>query len=125
MSTIEEKLDALAEYKDDLDAINGQYDTMRDATIPDEIKNALVTLEEDRTHATEELKNIIAALEGEIKSDVLKVGKTIKGSKLQAVWSKGRTTWDGKKLAGMEALIPGLAAAKTVGDPSVSIRVVK
>ena len=63
-----------------------------------------------------------AKLEAAIKTAVLHYGETIKGSQLQAVWSKGRTTWDGKGLEGYAVAQPEIKKFSTVGDPSVSFR---
>lgn len=50
---------------------------------------------------------------------------SIKGEKLQAVFSKGRTAWDSKKLEGYALAHPELNELKKIGKPSVSIREVK
>lgn len=60
-----------------------------------------------------------------VKSLVLELGKSVKGDTLHAVYAKGKTTWDGAKLDGMVSLIPQIADARKVGQPSVSIREVK
>lgn len=60
-----------------------------------------------------------------VKSLVLELGESVKGELLHAVWAKGKTTWDGAKLDGMVSLIPQIADARKVGQPSVSIREVK
>ncbi|CAK0771531.1 hypothetical protein CCP3SC15_4350001 [Gammaproteobacteria bacterium] len=39
-----------------------------------------------------------------------------------AVYTKGRVSWDSKKLDGMMILVPELASARKEGEPSVSIR---
>lgn len=59
------------------------------------------------------------------KSLVLELGESVKGELLHAVWAKGKTTWDGAKLDGMVSLIPQIADARKMGQPSVSIREVK
>jgi hypothetical protein len=66
-----------------------------------------------------------AQLEGQIKVLVIGAGESVKGARLHAVYSKGRVTWDGKKLDGMMSLIPQLADARKEGEPSVTIRAVK
>lgn len=60
-----------------------------------------------------------------VKTLVLELGKSVKGDTLHAVYAKGKTTWDGAKLDGMVSLIPQIADARKVGQPSVSIREVK
>ena len=64
----------------------------------------------------------IEAVEAQVKAEVLSIGATVKGYNLMAVWSKGRVSWDAKKLDGMMALIPALKEARKEGEPTVSIR---
>lgn len=52
-------------------------------------------------------------------------GESVKGELLQAVFSKGRTTWDSKKLEGFALAHPELKELKKVGKPSVTFREVK
>lgn len=63
--------------------------------------------------------------EAKVKALVLEYGKSVKGEALHAVYTKGKTTWDGAKLDGMVSLIPQIADARKTGQPSVSIREVK
>ena len=73
--------------------------------------------------ATEqEVSNAIIEMEALVKHEVLELGATVKGYNLMAVWSKGRVSWDAKKLDGMMALIPALKEARKEGEPTVSIR---
>lgn len=64
----------------------------------------------------------IAELETTIKTGVLEYGETIKSTSMQAVWAKGRVSWDTKRLDGYAAAHPEIAQFRNVGDPSVSIR---
>lgn len=79
-----------------------------------------------------ELIETIAVISGKaagrvdkINIGVLEKGESIKGELLQAVFSKGRTTWDTPALAGYAIAHPELNKLKKVGKPSVSIREVK
>ena len=62
------------------------------------------------------------ALTAEIKAEVIAAGKTVKGSCLQAVFTKGRVSWDDKGLSGFMLAHPEIEVYRKVGDPSVSIR---
>lgn len=64
----------------------------------------------------------IAALTEEIKKDVVAAGKTFKGNCYQAVYMRGRVTWNTDMLEGMVILLPQLVKARKEGAPSVSIR---
>lgn len=69
-----------------------------------------------------EQNDVIAKLTDKIKTAVLKHGQTIKGNRLQAVWNKGRTSWDTKGLIGFAAAHPEMKEFRSEGDPTVSIR---
>ncbi len=64
----------------------------------------------------------ITRLENEIRDDVKSHGSTVKGQYLMAVYSKGRVSWDSKKLDGMMIILPQLAEARKESEPSVAIR---
>jgi len=49
----------------------------------------------------------------------------VKGRELEAVYVKGRISWDNKALDGYAAAHPEIGAFRKQGDPSVSIRGVK
>ncbi len=64
----------------------------------------------------------IEQLEEQARLAVLEAGETVKGGALQAVWVRGRVTWDTKKLDGLTILLPELNQARKVGEPTVTIR---
>ena len=66
-----------------------------------------------------------AELENKVKSLVVEGGKTEKGERLQAVYTKGRVSWDTKAIDGYAISHPELFAFRKEGEPSVSIRAVK
>ena len=67
-------------------------------------------------------KDNIAALTAQIKTEVAKIGKSVKGQFYQAVYMRGRVTWNTDMLDGMIVAFPELAKARKEGEPSVSIR---
>jgi hypothetical protein len=67
-------------------------------------------------------KNEADTLTEAIKQQVISAGATIKGSVLQAVFIKGRVTFDTKALEGYAAAHPEIEKFKKVGEPSVTIR---
>lgn len=70
----------------------------------------------------QDLATAIAEQEAAVKAAVLTHGASVKGAHLQAVWSKGRVSWDTKKLDGLMIAVPQLAQCRSEGAPSVSIR---
>jgi hypothetical protein len=79
----------------------------------------------------EELPKQESEITKAIKALAVTIGHTVRGDGLQAVWSKGRESWDTSKLEGYIAGIPdrelqqALLGFKKVGNPSVSIRIAK
>ena len=121
----EKKLDQLAEFVGQRDALELQKKEMISTVYTPEIAKAVADIEAEFAGKVEAVDTNIAALKAEIEADVLAGGNTVKGSSMMAVWNKGRVSWDGKKLDGMIALIPQLAQARKEGEPTVSFRAVK
>jgi hypothetical protein len=82
-------------------------------------------LERQLAEITAPLDAQIASLRTAVIEQTLQIGGSVKGSLYQAIYAKGRVTWDGAKLDGYLIAHPELAAARRVGEPSVSIRPVK
>ena len=61
----------------------------------------------------------------DIKEAVLEHGETVKGEHFQAVWSKGRTSWETEKLLGLATKYKEILEMKKTGKPSISIKKVK
>lgn len=121
MSTTD-KLNALVELMAERDALELHRQELIDAVYTAEIKAKIADINAELSEPAQAVGDKIAALEAEIKTDVLAAGETAKGSHMMAVYTKGRVTWDGKKLDGMMSLIPALKDARKEGDPSVSFR---
>jgi hypothetical protein len=117
-----EKLDQLSDYQAQRDLIAIRKQELVDTIYTPEIKAKLAEIDTEFQTQYEGVDANIAKLTDEIKADVIKDGATVKGTNLMAVFSKGRVTWDGKKLDGMMSLIPQLKDARKEGEPSVSIR---
>ena len=113
MNEIRAYLDRLAELRDERAKLANPFD--------EQIKN----LEYERDVLTDGLDQHIADVENEIRIAVTKLGQTVKGSALMAVWNKGRVKWDTKGLDGYAIAHPEIEAFRSEGEPSVSIRVVK
>lgn len=120
-----QKLDAIAEYESQLDYLNAEQQRLLDEAIPAEVKARLSEIRAEFGGKSEAVAANIAALKDEISAEVLASGETAKGEHYMAVWNKGRTTWDSKKLDGMASIIPQLNDARKVGEPTVSFRSVK
>lgn len=89
-----------------------------------EIENRKAEIAAEYNGRLEAAMKNMAALEDEIKRAVVQIGKTVKGTFLQAVFMKGRITWNTDMLDGMIIAFPELAKARKEGAPSVSLRAV-
>lgn len=124
MDTVE-KLNRLAQMQAQTDTIRTHFETLREQAVPPEVKQALDDITAEEKTALDALQSGIASLTDEVKAEVLQAGTTIKGDYLQAVWSKGRVSWDTKSLDGYAAAHPELARFRKEGEPSVAIRALK
>lgn len=115
-------LEKLTEAYAQRDLLNMDKAKLLDEVIPVEVKQAIDDINAEFDEKLTGLSQVITNLEAQAKDAVLQCGETIRGGAVQAVYSKGRVSWDGKKLDGMMALVPGLAAARKEGEPSVSLR---
>ena len=118
-------LDQLAEYRAQRDVTMLRKQSAIDAVMTDEIRAQLSDIEAEYGIMTEAVEQNIVALEAEIKRAVIAHGSTVKGAHVQAVYAKGRVTWDAKALDGYATAHTELFAFRSEGEPSVSIRTVK
>ena len=117
-----DKLNLLADLRAQTDIIKIHFDDLRAEILTPEIKAALAEIDAEYQTAIEALNTGIATLETEIKAEVIQGGATVKGAHLQAVYNKGRVSWDTKALDGYAAGHPEIMPFRKVGEPSVSIR---
>lgn len=122
---IKAKLDTLADLQAAKQALQLEERALLDALIPSDVLEKMREIELEYSQKYTGVDANIANLTDEVKAAVVANGASVKGTYLHAVWTKGRVSWDGKQLDGMMALIPGLAAARSEGSPSVSIRNLK
>jgi len=122
MQTITQLLDQLAELQSALDMLELQRQELIDNAMPPEVRQAIIDINAEFGEQEDAAKEKIAALETRIKAAALDCGETVNGNHLQAVYVKGRVTWDSKKLDGLMIVLPDLAGARNVGAPSVQIR---
>lgn len=120
-----EKLNRLSDLQAQADVIRLRYQELRDGIMTPEIKAALAEVDAEEATTIEAVSAGIASLTDEIKQEVVASGASVKGSFLQAVWTKGRVSWDTKALDGYAAGHPEIVQFRKEGEPSVSIRTVK
>ena len=87
-----------------------------------EIKQAISDIEVEFKTKTEGLNKNISALEEEVKSDVIGVGETVKGTVLMCLYNSPRITWDTKSMEGYVIDHPELKKFRNEGSPYCSFR---
>lgn len=124
-ATILEALDRLAELRAMAQALELKRQELRDAAIPADVRDALNAIDAELLPSIAAAQGAATEVEAEVKALVIAAGESVKGATLHAVFTGGRETWDGKLLAGFALAHPEIAAARKVGQPSVSIRASK
>jgi hypothetical protein len=119
------KLDELADLQMGQAGIQLRKQIDIDQIITPEVKAKLAEIDAKYLGESSDLQTKIAELDGYIRKAVLDLGTSIKGSRLHAVWNKGRVSWDSKALDGYAAGHPEIAPFRTESQPSVSIRPAK
>jgi hypothetical protein len=119
---IQSKLNLIAEYQSQKDLLNLNKQEIIDTILTPEIKAKIAEIEAEFAGKGEAADNNIAALTAEVKVMVIQAGATVKADHYQAVYVKGRVTWDGKTLDGFAVAHPEILFARKEGDPSVTLR---
>ena len=119
---IEQKLDQLAEMYAQRDLATMDKQKLIDELYTAELKKQIADIEAEFSAKTEAVNENIATLEAEVKEEVKQHGSSVKGKFLNAVFTKGRVTWETKGLEGLMVAVPQLAQFRKEGDPSVSLR---
>ena len=122
---IEQILDELAEIKAQIDLLNIDKQKQIDSVITDEQRAAIRDIECEFNNKAEAAQANASELESKVKTLVVEHGKSVKSSRLQAVYMSPKVTWDSKALDGYALNNPALYAFRKEGEASVQIRVVK
>lgn len=120
--TIEEKLDKLAELHARADLLRIEYEEKRTEVLAP-VADKLTGLDNEYEPKLASVQDDADQLEAEIRAEVLTVGSTVKGTRLMAVWNKGRDSLDTKGLKGYAVAHPEIKAFWKPGQPTVSLRV--
>ena len=97
--TLEEKLNLIADLKLRYNAEKNRFD-----------------------RETADLQEALKSLEDEVKFEVYRIGESVNTDYITAVYSKGRETWDTKRLEKYAKSHPEILQMKKVGEPSISFR---
>jgi hypothetical protein len=116
-----QKLERLADLRAAADVVRMDYESKR-AEILKKVQDELDALEAEFQPSIDAAETNAAALEAEIKNDVLLRGETLRGGAYQAVYTKGRVTWDSGGIADYANSHPELLKFRKEGQPSVALR---
>jgi len=117
-----EMLEQLSEFYAQLDMLQFQKADLLDTVMPPEIKQAVEDVNAEFADKENTVRENMADLEDAVKQAVIEEGETSKGGVLQAVYNKGRVSWDTRKLEGLMIAFPKLEEARRHGDPYVAIK---
>lgn len=119
---VTEMLEGLTELYAQRDLLQIDRKRAETAAMPQEVIDAMNDIAAEYAPKESAVTDKIAELEEQVKTAVIADGTTVKGGSLQAVYTKGRTTWETKGLDGLMVAVPQLAQFRKTGAPSVSIR---
>lgn len=122
MLAIGQKLDRLAELHRQKEALDHDKQALIDHVLTPEIKARLEEIEAEFGQKVKAADASLEALEEEIKSETLAHGESVRGAAFQAVWNKGRQSWDAKGLTTYSEAHPDILQFRKEGEPTVAIR---
>ena len=119
---VAEKLERLSNLRNAAEFTRLDYETKR-AAILKQIQPELDALEAEYQPVLERAEENFAALETEIKTDVLLHGESVSGGMYRACYTQGRVSWDNEGMARYAAAHPEVLQFRKQGQPVVSLRV--
>lgn len=117
------KLNELWQCREELARLMAEKEALVNAAIPEDVRKRIAEIELEFAPMIERAQERATALENEIKALVIRVGESVKGARLQAVFGR-RANWDTKGLEGYAVAHPEVLALRRE-EPYVSIRNVK
>src|SRR3990170_6673831 len=122
MLAIGEKLERLADLYLQLDAVDAEKQKLINQILTPEAKARIAEIEVEFAQKVEAASANIESLEASIKTETLALGESVRGASFQAVWNKGRLSWDSKGLTAYSESNPEILQFRKEGEPSVTIR---
>jgi len=120
---VAEKLERLSNLRNAIEFTRLDYETKR-TNILKQIQSELDALDTEYQPALEAAGDNIAALENEIKTEVLLYGESVSGGMYRATYTHGRVSWDNEGMAKYAASHPDVLQFRKQGQPIVSLRVI-
>ena len=119
---VAEKLERLSNLRNAAEFTRLHYETKR-TEILKQIQSELDALDTEYKPFLAHAEENIAALENEIKTDVLLYGESVSGGMYRASFAQGRVSWDNDGMAKYAAVHPDVLQFRKQGPPVVSLRV--
>jgi uncharacterized protein YifE (UPF0438 family) len=119
---------AAEEMLQDLSAARRRVANLRDrieaerAEILAAVRAELDAVEARYARQLEEANEEVAVLEKEVRARVVRLGRTVRAGDVQAVFYRGRVTWDSRGLEQYANHHPEVRQFRKVGAPGVSLR---
>jgi DNA-directed RNA polymerase sigma subunit (sigma70/sigma32) len=117
------KLERLSNLRGAADLARLDYETRR-AEILKQVQAELDGLEQEYRPILDATEENIAALENEIKTDVLLCGESVTGGSFRATYTQGRVSWDNEGMAKYADTHPDVLQFRKQGQPIVTLRIV-
>jgi hypothetical protein len=115
------KLNRLADLRAAVDLARMNYEARRSEVLK-KVQAELDALEAEYQPLLEAAQDNAASLETEIKNDVLLSGQSVMTDVYQAVYVKGRVTWDNDGISNYARMHPEVLKFRREGQPSVTLR---
>ena len=116
-----QKLERLSDLRAAADVARMDLEAKR-AEVLRKVQPELDALELEFQPVLEAAEANASALEAEIKNDVLLRGESLRGSVYQAIYVKGRVSWDNAGVEQYARAHPEVLKFRREGQPSVSLR---
>jgi DNA-binding Lrp family transcriptional regulator len=120
---VAEKLERLSNLRNAAEFTRLDYETKR-TQILKQVQAELDALDLEYKPVMERAEENIAALENEVKTDVLLFGESVSGGMYRAMYTKGRVSWDNDGIAKYAELHPEVLEFRKQGQPIVALRIV-
>ncbi|MBN2118212.1 MAG: hypothetical protein JW730_16680 [Anaerolineales bacterium] len=117
------KLERLSNLRGAAEVARLDYEAKR-TEILRQIQSELDALDSEYKPVLEAAEENIAALENEIKTEVLLYGESVSGGMYRAAYTQGRVSWDNEGMTKYAASHPDVLQFRKQGQPIVSLRVV-
>jgi hypothetical protein len=122
MVHIRKKLEMLSILHAQLAGLRSEKQRLIDESLPAEYRTRVSDIEQEFAQKEETARSSIESLAAEIRADTLAFGRTVRGSDYQAVWSRGRVSWDDKELSLYAWAHSEILPFRKEGKPVISIR---